>query len=190
MFIYWGWESAISVNEETENSAVSPGKAALIATVILLLTYLLVAFAVAAHGGAEGAAEFEDDLGILAAYAADIFDSPLEKIVVLAVMASGLASTQTTILPASRTTLSMARRGAFPSLFGRVHPQYRTPYQGTILIAALAILYYVPFKFISENFLFDTITALGIMVAFYYSITGFACAWFFREEARSRPATC
>jgi len=37
----------------------------------------------------------------------------------------GGASTQTTILPTARTTLSMAVYRAIPSVFARIHPRYR-----------------------------------------------------------------
>ena len=40
---------------------------------------------------------------------ADVFGTPLDKIVIIAVLTSGRASTQTTILPTARTSLSMAR---------------------------------------------------------------------------------
>lgn len=35
---------------------------------------------------------------------------------------------------------------------------------------------------VSENILFDSIASLGLMIAFYYGMTGFTCAWFFRRE--------
>ena len=53
--------------------------------------------------------EFEDDDAIFSSLAGDVLGSPLDQLVVLAVLTSALASTQTTILPGSRTTLSMAR---------------------------------------------------------------------------------
>ena len=34
----------------------------------------------------------------------------------------------------------------------------------------------------SENILYDSIAALGLMIAFYYGITGFACAFYYRHE--------
>jgi hypothetical protein len=37
----------------------------------------------------------------------------------------------------------------------------------------------------SENALWDTITALGMMICFYYGITALACVWFFRSAAFS-----
>ena len=76
---------------------------------ILLVTYVAVGVAVVAFAGLDRIAEFEDDDTILSTLATDVLGSPLDQIVVLAVLTSALASTQTTILPASRTTLSMAR---------------------------------------------------------------------------------
>ena len=46
VFIYWGWESAVNLNEETEDSATAPGLAAVLSTVILLVTYVLTTVAV------------------------------------------------------------------------------------------------------------------------------------------------
>ncbi len=182
VFIYWGWESAVNLNEETTDSATTPGKAAVVSTAILLVTYILVAFAVLAWLGTSVGDLYNDDESVLADIAGDALGSPLDKIVVLAVLVSALASTQTTILPASRTSLSMASRKAFPRFFATIHPRFRTPWVGTALIAVLAILWYVPLKAVSENFLFDSITALGLMIAFYYSITGVASAVFYRKQ--------
>src|ERR1019366_5162717 len=46
LFIYWGWDTAVSVNEETADKAKTPGQAAIISTVVLLVTYAIVIFAV------------------------------------------------------------------------------------------------------------------------------------------------
>ena len=50
------------------------------------------------------------------------------------------------------------------------------------MIAGLAIAWYVPLNILSENFLYDTITALSLMIAFYYALTGLACAVYYRRE--------
>ncbi|MET0481021.1 MAG: amino acid transporter, partial [Mycetocola sp.] len=34
----------------------------------------------------------------------------------------------------------------------------------------------------SENILADSILSLGLAIAFYYGITGFACVWYFRKD--------
>ncbi len=38
-------------------------------------------------------------------------------------------------------------------------------------------------RLLSENALWDTITALGLMICFYYGVTALACVWYFRREA-------
>ena len=40
----------------------------------------------------------------------------------------------------------------------------------------------MPGRLISENFLFDSLSALSLMIAFYYGLTGFACAVYWRKE--------
>ena len=42
VFIYWGWDTAVAVNEETKDPNKTPGRAAILSTVILLVTYALV----------------------------------------------------------------------------------------------------------------------------------------------------
>ena len=42
LFIYWGWDTALSVNEETADKSRTPGRAGIISTVLLLVTYVIV----------------------------------------------------------------------------------------------------------------------------------------------------
>ncbi|MEJ8671775.1 APC family permease [Streptomyces sp. MS1.AVA.1] len=182
VFIYWGWESAVDLTEEVENSATAPGKAAVWSTVILLVTYVAVAYAVVAYAGpaflSENAAEEEFIFAILADEAMGGWD----WVVLLAVSTSGLASTQTTIIPASRTALSMARRHALPSHYGHISPRFRTPDVSTWWVAGIAIAWYLVVRQISENALFDSLTALSLLIAFYYALTGIACAVYYRRH--------
>ena len=53
----------------------------------------------------------------------DVLGSPLDNLLIIAVLTSAAASTQTTILPTTRTTLSMAAKGAAPRYFARIHPR-------------------------------------------------------------------
>ena len=75
----------------------------MLSTVILLVTYVGVAFALVAYAGTdfltENAEEEEFIFGLLAT---DILGG-WDWIVLLAVTTSAIASTQTTIIPASRT---------------------------------------------------------------------------------------
>ena len=53
VFAYWGWESAVNLNEETEGASSTPGRAAIASTVVLLVTYVAVAIAVVAYAGVD-----------------------------------------------------------------------------------------------------------------------------------------
>ncbi|MBX6765426.1 MAG: APC family permease, partial [Rubrobacteraceae bacterium] len=88
----------------------------------------------------------------------------------------------TTILPTARTTFSMAHHRAMPEAFGRVHPRYLTPHVSTLWMGALSIVWYVGMTIVSENILYDSISSLGLMIAFYYGLTGFACAIYYRRR--------
>jgi amino acid transporter len=105
-------------------------------------------------------------------------------VLIIAVLTSAAASTQTTILPTARTTLSMSRAGAMPAGLGVVHPRYMTPHVATLLFGGLSIAWYVGLTIVSEDVIFDSIAGLGLMIAFYYGLTGFACALYYRREAR------
>ena len=181
VFAYWGWESAVNLNEETTDSSGTPGKAAILSTLILLATYVGVAVAVLMLVGpaflADNAGEEEMVFALIAQEALGGFG----WIVLLAVAISAVASTQTTIIPASRTALSMARRAAIPAYFGRISAKHRTPAVSTWWVAIIAIVWYVVVSFISENALFDSLTALSLLIAFYYSLTGIACAVYYRR---------
>jgi len=60
----------------------------------------------------------------------------LSRLLILMVLSSAAASTQTTILPAARTTLSMAAYMALPESFAKIHPRYLTPTVSTLVIGA------------------------------------------------------
>ncbi|MFF2214369.1 APC family permease [Streptomyces antibioticus] len=182
VFIYWGWESAVNLTEETEHSATAPGKAGVWSTVILLVTYVSVAYAVVAYAGTTFLAENADEEEFIFALLANEAMGGWDWVVLLAVSTSAIASTQTTIIPASRTALSMARRHALPHHFAHIHPRFRTPDASTWWVAGIAIAWYLILNQLSENALFDSLTALSLLIAFYYALTGVACAVYYRRH--------
>ena len=50
-------------------------------------------------------------------------------------------------------------------------------------MGVLSIVWYVGLTIVCENILFDSIAALGLMIAFYYGLTGFACTIYYRQRA-------
>ncbi|MEU8840509.1 APC family permease [Streptomyces roseus] len=182
VFIYWGWESAVNLTEEMKDSATAPGKAGIWSTVVLLVTYLAVGFAVVAYAGTEFLAVHADDEEAVFAVLAHEVMGGWDWMVLLAVCTSALASTQTTIIPASRTALSMARRHALPHTFAHIQPRFLTPDVSTWWVAGIAIAWYLVVNQISENALLDSVTALSLLIAFYYALTGVACAVYYRRH--------
>jgi amino acid transporter len=181
LFIYWGWDTCLALNEETKDPKRIPGRAALLSTVILMVTYVLVAVAAISYAGLDALSE-QDDVFLVVK---DALFGPWAWLLVLAVMISAISSTQTTILPTARGTLAMAVYKALPSRFGRVHPRFKTPGFSTLVMGVVAVAFYVGMTIVSENFLADSIYSLGLAIAFYYGITGYACVWYFRKEAFS-----
>jgi len=194
VFIYWGWDSAVAVNEETADPTRAPGRAAVVSTLLLVAVYTVVSIATVAFAGVgtEGVglgneANAED---VFAALGTTVFGDGvagrvLEALLLGSVLTSAAASTQTTILPTARGTLSMAAHGALPRPFARVHPRYLTPSVSTVWMGAVSVAFYVGLALVSDNVLQDSIAATGMLIAFYYGLTGFACAWGFRRSLRS-----
>ncbi|KJC63239.1 amino acid/polyamine/organocation transporter, APC superfamily [Agreia bicolorata] len=185
LFIYWGWDTCLALNEETKDPEHIPGRAALLSTVILVITYVAVAVAAMAYAGlGEAGLGLANDKNAEDVFFAlkDALFGPWAWLLVVAVMVSAISSTQTTILPTARGTLSMATYRALPERFGRVHPRFRTPAFSTIVMSIVASVFYVGMTIISDAFLSDTILSLGLAIAFYYAITSFACVWYFRRE--------
>ncbi|MCK6066943.1 MULTISPECIES: APC family permease [Microbacterium] len=185
LFIYWGWDTCLALNEETRDPTRIPGRAAVLTTVILLLTYVGVTVAAMMYAGL---GETGSGLGN-EANADDVFLAlrdglfgPFGWVLVVAVLISAVSSTQTTILPTARGTLAMAAYKALPARFGTVHPRCRTPSFSTLVMGVVASLYYVGMTLISDNILQDSILSLGLAIAFYYAITGYACVWYFRRD--------
>ena len=182
VFAYWGWESAVNLTEETRDSTSASGRAAVVSTVVLLVTYVGVAVAVLAFAGTDFLADNADEEEAVFALLSTEVMGGWDWVVLLAVATAALASTQTTILPASRTGLSMARRHAFPRRFGHISPRHRTPDVSTWWVGVIASVWFVVVSLVSENALFDSITALSLLIAFYYALTGIACAVYHRRQ--------
>ncbi len=180
VFLYWGWDTVLAVNEESADAHTMPGVSAVLNTLILVVMYVLIAAVMQSYKGP----------GFLASNPGDVF-SPIAKavmggtwdrLVFLCIFTSGAASALTTLLPLTRQTLSMAAHKSLPAVFGRIHPKYLTPFWGTVILTALSIIWYVVLTWLNVNALYDAISAIGIMVCIAYGGTGLACTFYYRKE--------
>ncbi|GAA1943692.1 APC family permease [Kitasatospora viridis] len=190
IFIYWGWDTAVSVNEETESRASTPGRAAVISTVLLLVIYAVVSTSAQAFAGigtsGTGLANKANAGDVLSGLGNEVFGSHgigwfLSKLLIFMVLTSSAASTQTSILPTARTTLSMAAHKAIPARFARIHAKYLTPTWSTVGMGVVSAVFYVVLSKVSTAVLTDSIGSIGLSIAFYYGLTGAACVWYYRR---------
>jgi amino acid transporter len=197
VFVYWGWDTTVSVNEETADSDRIPGTAGVISTLLLLGTYFVVVLSMQLFAGfgstGTGLGNTSNANDVLSPLGSAVFGhsaigTVLSRLLLLMVLSSSAATTQTTILPNARTTLSMAFHKALPPVFGKVHPRYLTPTFSTITFSVVAAVTYVILNFFSGgNILADSVTAATFFVAMYLGITGIACVWFYRKSLLSSP---
>ncbi|MDT7671698.1 MAG: hypothetical protein QOC74_4481 [Pseudonocardiales bacterium] len=186
VFIYWGWDAAFSVTEETtspETSARS-GYLTLCSTMVLFLA---------------GAIAFERVLtpeqlaghpaDALIFFAGRLAAEPWASLPVLALLFSVAASLLAALIPTARQALAMGRDRTLGALWTRVHPRYGTPAAGTLCCAGIAMviaLLAVTIPQVSALVL-AAVNAVGILVAFYYGLTALACAVRFRAVLRGGP---
>lgn len=182
VFLFWGWDTGVSVNEESENSDSGPGKSALTSTIVLIGIFLLVSVAAQAYSGTGYLGNSKNANDIFSAGLAKGVLGSLHFLLTIAVLTSATAATQTTILPAARTALSMARRGAIPTRFGQIHNKNLVPGTATVWAGVLSLIWFLFIEKVSTNVLGDCVAGLGFLVCFYYGFTGIASAVFFRRE--------
>jgi amino acid transporter len=191
IFIYWGWDTAVTVNEETDDPQKTPGRAAVISTVLLLAIYVVATFAAQTYVGVGttglGLANPDNQSDVLSVLGHAIFGGGaigwiFYHLLILMVLSSAAASTQTTILPTARTALAMSVYRAIPTTFSKVHKKHLTPTNSTLWMGGISAVLYVVFNYQSHgNVISDSVTSCGVFIALYYGTTGLACTWYYRK---------
>lgn len=189
IFVYWGWDTVLTMGEETKPSKgrmSTESKAAMILVAILVVLYVGAAAATVGYAGlGDGKTGLNNpDIAenVFAALAHPVM-GPAAILLSLAILVSAMASINSTAISPARTLLAMSHYGAMPAAIKRIHPKYKSPYVALLLSSLVASVFYAVMRFISEDVLWDTITALGMMVCFYYGITAIASPWYFRRTA-------
>jgi len=185
IFIFWGWDVTLTMNEETKDPARTPGRGSTLTVFVIIALYMLVALSVIAFAGVGtsglGLGNPENQESIFAVLATPVM-GPFAILMSIAILTSSASSLQSTMVGPARTLLSMGFFKALPAAFGRIHPRFKSPTVATFVSGVAAGAFYVVTRLLSENALWDTVTALGMMVCFYYGITALACVWWFRLE--------
>lgn len=194
LFMYWGWDTSFAINEESRRPDRDPAWASALCTGLLVALYVLVTTAAVSFSGVGMGGLLDVDPSrtddVFATLAGHVFgDGWLSRALVLAVLTSALASAQTTILPAARLILSMSAYRALPRSLGAVDPARFTPTVATVTVGAVSTIVFLALLATGREILDSSINAITVLIAFYYAMTGFACAWTFRAELSSDAAS-
>ena len=182
VFLYWGWDVTLNLNEETANNKHAPGWGAFWSVLIVIL--LFVCFAVVTLMVLSDPEIQNAGTNILFVIADSIFPKPWGYLAIVSVLLSTAGTLETNILQFTRTLFAKGRDGVMHSRYARLHQSWKTPWVSILFIwfFGMALL------LLSSNFstvaliIKDSVNAIGFQVAFYYSLTGLACAWYYRDK--------
>jgi len=181
LFLYWGWDVTLNLNEETKNTRQAPGWGAFWSVLIIML--LFVSFSVIALMTMSKTEIEHSGTNLIFTIAEKIFPRPWSYLAVLSVLLSSAGTLETTIVQFTRTMFAAGRDKALNQRYAKLHPSWNTPWVAILFIWGLGLL----FLFLSSFFptvtliIKDSIQAIGFQVAFYYSLAGLACAWYYRS---------
>jgi len=181
LFFFWGWDTAVNLNEESKQATKTPGQACIISMFLLLFIFVLnIVAAQMLIPTKELAAQGPN---LLFYFSEQVGGQWMGYLMIFAVLSSTVADTQTTLLPASRLAFSMARDEVFLPVFGKVEGGVQTPMLGTVILASLCLfgIFLRTVSPVVNNGYGNLINDIGVLVAFYYGATGLACAWAFRK---------
>ncbi|UKA49751.1 APC family permease [Arthrobacter sp. FW305-123] len=185
LFIYWGWDALIAVNEETTDRKGTPGKAVVITTIILLFFYVVTATAAVGFAGTASITDPETVSDVLSVLGPQVTGSVFGQVIVLAVGLSALAALLTVAVSTPRTWLSMGTYGALPKATTKMHPKRGTPTTSIAWWAAITAAITLGLTAISADFIGLAILSVGLMIAAYYAATALASVVYFAPQMRT-----
>ena len=184
IFLYSGWDTAAYVGEEAKGKQA--GSAAIMSVVILLFIYSFVIFSF--QGVASIGTLSANQANILAYVGNTIGGGFWKNVMIVAVLGGTLASLQAAIVSSGRISFAMGRDRVFPKFFDSVHPRYLTPWNATILLGLLNVVFLWGTTLFSSigNALLNIVDTLGLMAAIFYFLTASTAVWYYRRTiARS-----
>ena len=185
VFYYFGWDVSSNVAEETEGANQTPGDSGLLGMIGIVILFLLMQVSV--QFGMTPEMIEANSANLFAALGNSILPQPWGNIAILAVLLSTIGTIQTQLTQCARTLFSMGRDRVIHEKFAEIHPRFQTPWLAGLVITALG-LFLLILSSSSESIgavMTSLISAIGVMVSFYYGMTGLACAWYYRKTLRS-----
>ncbi len=184
VFIFTGWDGTVYVNEEVRHRRTNPGRAAVMAVLLLGIIYLLSQIGLQGVIS-KGKLAAAGNAGIpLTAVAEALGGSGWGKVMALALALSVIATTGTGIVLTARMIYGMASYRALPSFLGNVNRRFATPVAASIIVGVLIIaLTWVYLLTTSVEGAFDDVVYItGLLFAVFYILTALATMVYYRRR--------
>jgi amino acid transporter len=186
IFFYWGWDGPAAVVEESRGGLRTPRLALVLSVLALLACYIVLTVVMQAYAGGGthgiGLANGHNSSDVLAVVGDAVLGTGLGHLMKLAVMLSAAAALTASVVPTARAMLSMGVYEAIPKPFAQVDRESGAPVYSTVAVGVIVAAVLIVLSIVSNNVLNDSILALVLLIAFYYTLLGLGTVWFFRRE--------
>ena len=189
IFFFWGWDVTMNLSEESKeggkNSDGAAGKGAFWSVLNMMLFFVLMMVVVLMVLTDREISE--SGTNVLFAISSKLFPAPWNYLAVFCTILSTVGTIETQILQFNRSMFAMARDGMLHPVYAKIHEHYKTPWVATFVIWFLGVMLLFSSSFMPsvKAILTSSILAIGFQICFYMSLTGFACAWHYREKLRA-----
>jgi amino acid transporter len=181
IFFYWGWDVTMNLGEETVDGVPQPAGRGAFWSMINLIGFFVIMLIVVliVLSDQEIAAA---DTNVLFAVADKLFPQPWGYLAVVSTILSTVGTIETQILCFTRSIFAMSRADMLHPRYAKVHKEWQTPLTATVVIWALGLLLLFGFSYLPQvtTILETSLTAIGLQICFYMSLTGIASVWYYR----------
>jgi amino acid transporter len=186
VFMYSGWDATIYVNEEVKHRRVNPGRAAVFATAILVVLYILPQVGLQ---GVSSPAKLQANSSSALIFVTQVLGGGgWAKLMAVALVLSVIGSTGTGIVASARIAYGMASHRVLPPILGQVSRRYATPAIGSIIIGTIlvAATWAELLSTSIANVFTDVVDVTGLLFSLFYILTALAAIVYYRRRIFSR----
>ena len=182
-----GFEAAAPLAEETANPRRNVPRAVLLSCLLIGLFYVVTAYASSVYFGADKMADFMayNNGNAWIGLAKTLWGNAW-IVLVIVLMISSFACMNAAALAATRSMWAMGRSGTIPSLFGRVHPRWRSPSTSIMIFFILGTILTLVGGYVWDPVTAYSVfgTALTVAVLPIYFVTALACPVYYLRFRR------
>ncbi len=188
VFIFWGFDAALSLSEETAGTPGQSGRSGVVAILLTVMIYVMIGVAALAFAGIDPTSSLslthEANVNDVFAGLARNAVGPVGAVAASVVIGlSAFSSTVSTLMSNVRSTLSMATYKALPDRFASVDDVVQTPKFATWFIGMTTLAVYSGLTWFSDSIIEDCVYSAAIAIITYYSVVAIACVLYFWDTA-------